>query len=117
MEKLSISGQLIEQLPDAVFVVDPSGTIVFVNARGEALFGWSREELLGKPIETLVPPNARQAHPVHRARYFAQPEVRSMGAGLDLFGCRKDGTQFPAEMSLSAVETPEGRFVTAVVRD
>jgi PAS domain S-box-containing protein len=117
VENLGISEQLIEQLPDAVFVVDSAGKILFVNVRGESLFGWSRAELVGRPIETLVPPNARHAHPVHRSRYFQDAQVRPMGAGLDLFGCRKDGTQFPAEISLSAIETPEGRLVTAVVRD
>ena len=117
MEKLGISEQLIEQLPDAVFVVDPSGSIQYVNAQGEALFGWSRDELIGRTIETLVPPNARAQHPGHRARYFAESTVRPMGAGLDLFGCRKDGSQFPAEISLSAIDTADGRVVTAVVRD
>ena len=117
MEKLGISEQLIEQLPDAVFVVDPSGSIQFVNAQGEALFGWNRNELVGRKIETLVPPNARAQHPGHRARYSAESTVRPMGAGLDLFGFRKDGTQFPAEISLSAIDTPDGRVVTAVVRD
>ena len=117
MEQLGISEQLIEQLPDAVFVVDSGGSILFVNGQGESLFGWSRSELIGKAIEVLVPPNARGHHPGHRARYFADAEVRPMGAGLDLFGCRKDGTQFPAEISLSAIETVDGRFVTAVVRD
>lgn len=117
MEKLGISEQLIEQLPDAVFVVDPSGSIQFVNAQGEALFGWNRDELVGRKIETLVPPNARAQHPGHRARYSAESTVRPMGAGLDLFGFRKDGTQFPAEISLSAIDTPDGRVVTAVVRD
>ncbi|WP_019876188.1 PAS domain S-box protein [Sporichthya polymorpha] len=117
MEKLGISEQLIEQLPDAVFVVDSSGKILFVNGQGETLFGWTREELIGRPIETLVPPTARAAHPMHRAQYFGAPQVRPMGAGLDLFGCRKDGSQFPAEISLSSIETEEGRLVTAVVRD
>ncbi|GAA0621075.1 hypothetical protein GCM10009547_24630 [Sporichthya brevicatena] len=117
MEKLGISEQLIEQLPDAVFVVDSSGKILFVNGQGETLFGWTREELVGQPIETLVPPNARAAHPMHRGQYFGAPQVRPMGAGLDLFGCRKDGSQFPAEISLSSIETEDGRLVTAVVRD
>ncbi len=117
MEDLGISEQLIEQLPDAVFVVDSSGKILFVNGQGEVLFGWTRQELIGRGIETLVPPNARAQHPGHRARYFAESEVRPMGAGLDLFGFRKDGTQFPAEISLSAIETGGGRLVTAVVRD
>jgi two-component system, sensor histidine kinase and response regulator len=117
VEKLGISERLIEQLPDAVFVVDASGRIQFVNAQGEVLFGWSRGELIGRTIETLVPPNARAQHPGHRARYSAESTVRPMGAGLDLFGFRKDGTQFPAEISLSAIDTPDGRVVTAVVRD
>ncbi len=117
MEHLGISKQLIESLPDAVFVVGTDGMIAFVNAQAETLFGYDRAELLGQPIETLVPVEARDIHPTHRARYFQNAQVRPMGAGLELSGLRKDGTQFPAEISLSAIETDEGRLVTAVVRD
>jgi two-component system sensor histidine kinase/response regulator len=109
--------QLLEALPDAVFVVAQQGEIVFVNAQAERLFGYTRDQLVGQPIEMLVPDAIRQVHPTHRARYFGEPQVRPMGAGLDLSGRRADGAEFPCEISLSAIETAEGRLVTAVVRD
>jgi two-component system sensor histidine kinase/response regulator len=109
--------QLLEALPDAVFVVAQQGEIVFVNAQAERLFGYTRDQLVGQPIEMLVPDTIRQVHPAHRARYFGEPQVRPMGAGLDLSGRRADGTEFPCEISLSAIETADGRLVTAVVRD
>ncbi|MCU1592834.1 MAG: domain S-box protein, partial [Frankiales bacterium] len=117
MELLGISEQLIEALPDAVFVVSTDGTIVFLNSQAETLFGYARAELLGQPIERLVPPDCQAVHPGHRDRYTRDAHPRPMGAGLDLSGMRKDGTPFPAEISLSAIETAEGRLVTAVVRD
>ena len=109
--------QLLESLPDAVFVVAADGRIVFVNAQAVELFGYDRSQLVGQRIEMLVPDAARQVHPGHRSRYFGQPQVRPMGAGLDLAGRRADGSEFPCEISLSAIETPDGRLVTAVVRD
>jgi PAS domain S-box-containing protein len=112
-----IREQLLEALPDAVFVVAADGRIVFVNAQAQALFGYAREDLVGQLIEMLVPEAVRPVHPQHRGRYFGAPQVRPMGAGLDLSGRRADGTEFPAEISLSAIETAEGRLVTAVVRD
>ena len=117
MELLGIGVELIESLPDGVFVVAQDGLIVFANRQAEALFGYSREELVGQSIDTLVPDNIRPVHPGHRARYTRDAQVRPMGAGLSLSGRRRDGALFPAEISLSAVETTEGRLVTAVVRD
>ncbi|MBA3743800.1 MAG: response regulator [Sporichthya sp.] len=97
--------------------VDGSGLIQLVNTQAESLFGWTRNELLGRPIETLVPERARGTHRQHRAGYFAEPVVRAMGAGTDLSARRKDGTEFPAEISLSSIETEDGLLVTAAVRD
>jgi PAS domain S-box-containing protein len=117
VERLGIGEQLIEALPDAVFVVEADGTIVFLNGQAERLFGWSREELVGRVIETLIPEGVRDQHPGHRARYAQNALVRPMGAGLDLAGLRKDGSQFPAEISLSSVQSGDRHLVTAVVRD
>jgi hypothetical protein len=108
---------LLEAAPDAVVGVDPDGRIVLVNGQAERLFGYQRTELLGQLVEILVPDAVKELHPGHRGRYFAQPGTRPMGAGLNLAGRRRDGSEFPAEISLSALETEDGVIVSAAIRD
>jgi PAS domain S-box-containing protein len=118
---MDLSGELARTLldlaPDAIVVVDPAGTIVFANAQIEQTFGYDAAELVGRPVETLLPERFREAHPQDRARFGAQPKPRPMGAGLTLHGLHKNGTEFPVEISLSPVTMPTGVLVVAAVRD
>ncbi len=98
-------------------IADQSGKIVLVNSQTETVFGYDQAELVGQDVEVLIPHRHRPQHPEHRDRYFAQPRVRSMGAGVDLFGLRKDGSEFPAEISLSPLETENGMLVSSSIRD
>jgi PAS domain S-box-containing protein len=108
---------LLESSPDAVVIVDEVGAIVLVNALTEELFGYGREELVGRPVEMLLPERFREQHSEHRSGYLLDPRTRPMGAGLDLAARRRDGTEFPVDIALSAFHTDEGRLVTARVRD
>jgi PAS domain S-box-containing protein len=108
---------LLESAPDAMVIVNSKGCIELVNRQTEKLFGYSRMELAGQSVDILVPLDLRRGHSAHRDHFFASPKPRSMGAGLDLLALRKDGTQFPVEISLSPLEGPDGISVTAAIRD
>jgi protein-histidine pros-kinase len=108
---------LMESAPDAMMVSDAAGKIVLVNAQTERLFGYSREELLGQPVEKLVPERFQGKHLGHREHYYQDPKFRPTGAGLDLYALRKDGTEFPVEISLSPLRTGEGLLVSSSIRD
>jgi PAS domain S-box-containing protein len=108
---------LLEDAPDGIVLADESGRILLVNRRTEELFGYERGELLGRPVEQLVPEPRRGTHRAHRARYRAEPHPRAMGAGLELRGRRADGTEFPVEISLSPVRREGTLRIVATVRD
>jgi PAS domain S-box-containing protein len=111
------SQALLETAPDAMVIVNSFGQIVLINAQTEHLFGYTRKELLGREIEILIPSRFLGKHEENRKRFFSYPKTRIMGVGLELFGKRKNGTEFPVEISLSPLETEEGLLVSAAIRD
>jgi len=111
------SRAFLESASESIVVADAAGRIVLVNARTETMFGYKRAELIGQAVEVLVPRPLRERHVAHRATYMAAPRIRSMGQGLDLAGVKKDGTEFPVEVSLSYVGTDEGTRAIAFITD
>jgi PAS domain S-box-containing protein len=108
---------LLESAPDAMVIVNLEGRIVLINRQTERVFGYSRAELLEQPVEILVPRRFRAQHHLHRESYAGQPKARGMGSGLELYGVRKDGSEFPVEISLSPLETEDGTLITSTIRD
>jgi PAS domain S-box-containing protein len=112
-----LSSDLLETLPDAIVAVDHSGTIVQINSQTQELFGYDRDQLIGQKIEMLVPDRYRRQHQHHRKNFAEVPKTRRMGADLDLYGRRRNGSEFPVEISLSPVSTEQGTFVLSAIRD
>ncbi|HKV77624.1 MAG TPA: PAS domain S-box protein [Candidatus Sulfotelmatobacter sp.] len=115
--EILLSASILEAIPDAVAAVNQQGVIIQVNSQTEALFGYTRDELIGQSVEMLVPERQRPQHHLHRERFHSQPKIRRMGSGLDLYGRRRDGSEFPVEISLSPVATGSGAIVLSVIRD
>src|SRR5947209_15656868 len=108
---------LIETVPDALLMIDERGQIVLVNQQVEVLFGYTRQELLGQELEYLLPERFHTLHLHHRRSYVQNPKTRSMGLGLELYGRRKDGSEFPVDISLSPLHTQAGLFIICSIRD
>jgi PAS domain S-box-containing protein len=113
----SYDGAVLDAAPDGMFIVDASGTIVLANRQAYVLFGYAPPDLVGRSVEVLLPEALRAAHTAHRDAYARAPRTRPMGSGLDLLARRQDGSEFPVEISLSPMATPEGVVIIAAVRD
>src|SRR6202008_4646232 len=112
-----LSPEFVEAFPDALVAVERDGTIAQINSQAEELFGYRREELLGQEIELLVPERYRRNHQGHREDFGHNPKIRRMGAGLDLYGRRKDGSEFPVEISLRPIGAGDRPLVLSAIRD
>src|SRR5208282_3591563 len=112
-----LSSDLLETLPDAIVAVDRDGTMIQVNSQAQQLFGYDRDELIGQKVEMLVPENYRHEHHHHRENFAQAPKTRRMGANIELYGRRRNGSEFPVEISLSPVSTEKGTVVLSAVRD
>ena len=112
-----LARSVLDSAPDAMVVADSSGNIIFVNQRLCEQLGYSSAEIRGQPVELLIPQRFRAAHTGHRAAFAAEPRVRPMGASLDLYACRKDGSEFPVEISLSPLQESGSQLVAAAIRD
>ena len=108
---------LLDAMPDAIVIVDPGGRIVEVNVHVVGMFGYTRQELIGGPVEILMPERFREGHAGERETYTQKPHVRPMGLGLELFGRKKDGQELPIEISLAPFQSPNGPLVVAAIRD
>ncbi len=108
---------LLQAAPDAMIIVDADGRIAIANDQSESMFGYARDELLGQPIEKLLPAGVRQRHETHRKNFIKDPRLRPMGMGMELYARRADGSEFPVEISLSPVRSASGTFVSSVIRD
>ena len=108
---------LIESAPDAMVIIRDGGEIVLINAQTEKMFGYSKEELLGQSMEVLVPKRFREQHARHRFDFSNNPHIRPLGSGMELFGLRKNGEEFPADISISPLITDEGLLVSSSIRD
>src|ERR1039458_4452032 len=117
MAEVILFTDLLETLPDATVAVDLDGTMVQVNSQAQELFGYEREELIGQKVEMLVPDRYRGQHHHHREDFAQAPKTRRMGADLDLYGRRRNGSEFPVEISLSPVSTGKGALVLSAIRD
>jgi PAS domain S-box-containing protein len=109
--------RVVEASPSALVMIDQTGRIALVNGQADAVFGYARDELIGQPVEILVPDRVRASHPAHRAGFFAAPSSRAMGSGRDLYACRKDGSEFPVEIGLSPIVTADGPMVLSAIVD
>jgi PAS domain S-box-containing protein len=117
LEKEAKLRTVIESVPNGIIMVDEMGKITLCNTEAERMFGYERDELLGMPVETLVPSQARSKHPSYRETFLHDPSKRQMGAGRDLTGIRKDGAEIPVEIGLNHIKTNEGSFVLASIVD
>ena len=109
--------RIVEAAPNAMLMVDRAGQILLVNSETEKLFGYVQEALVGQSVDILVPQRFRGRHPEHRATFFDRPMARAMGAGRDLYGVRKDGTEVPVEIGLTPIQTEEGTFALSTIID